>query len=202
LGGPLEEVLPDAVSPAPPMPPRPAEPRFSRRRRLLVWGGAGAGLLGSLLILYLSWQREAEDLRRMIDGAARRYGLDPDLVEAVVYTESKGDARAVSRAQAYGLMQLRIGTATEVAGRAVTAAELFEPELNLDLGCRYLRQLIDRYRGDLVLALMAYNAGPGSVARWRAAEPDPLRILKDHAYGETRRYVVRVLRRLQELQER
>jgi soluble lytic murein transglycosylase len=78
--------------------------------------------------------------------------------------------------------------------------ELFDPLVNLDLGCRYLRRMLDRY-GDVRLALMAYNAGPGRVDQWLAAEPDPARVLRHHAFGETRAYVLRILERTRELKE-
>jgi len=169
--------------------------RFSRRRRLLVWGGVAVAFLGSILILYLARRETEADLRRLVAIAARGQGLDANLVASIVHAESKGNPTAVSRAQAYGLMQLRIPTASEMAGRPVTVEELFDPALNLDLGCRYLRRMLDRFDDNLLLALMAYNAGPGSVERWLAAESDPAAILRRHAYGETRAYVRKVLRR-------
>jgi soluble lytic murein transglycosylase-like protein len=169
-------------------------PRFSRRRRLLVWGGVATAFLGSILLLHLARREREADLRRLVRIAARGQGLDANLVAGVVQAESKGNPTAVSRARAYGLMQLRIPTASEVAGRPVSVEELLDPAFNLDLGCRYLRRMLDRFDDDVLLALMAYNAGPGSVERWLAEERDPVAILRDHAYGETRAYVGRVLR--------
>ena len=169
-------------------------PRFSRRRRLLVWCGVAVAFLGSMLLLYLARREKEADLRRLVGIAARGQGLDANLVAGIVHAESKGNPTAVSRARAYGLMQLRIATASEVAGRPVTVEELFDPALNLDLGCRYLRHMLDRFDDNVLLALMAYNAGPGSVERWLSEEPDPVAILRRHAYGETRAYVRRVLR--------
>jgi soluble lytic murein transglycosylase len=90
-------------------------------------------------------------------------------------------------------MQVRVPTARDMAGRDVTVEELFDPVVNLDLGCRYLRRMRDRYGGDLRLALMAYNAGPGKVDAWLAQEPDPAQVLRNVAYGETRAYVLKVL---------
>jgi soluble lytic murein transglycosylase-like protein len=170
----------------------------SARRRAFVWSGLAFSLLGSIAILLLARRREAEELRPLIVGAALRHGLDPDLVTAVVEAESSGNTRAVSRAQAYGLMQVRIPTARDMAGRDVRVEELFDPVVNLDLGCRYLRRMLDRY-GDLRLALMAYNAGPGKVDAWRAQEPDPAKVLYRVAFGETRAYVLRILDRVSEL---
>jgi len=170
-------------------------PRFSRRRRLLIWGGVAVAFLGSVLILLLAHVEEEADLRRLVGIAARSQGLDANLVAGVVHAESRGNPTAASRAQAYGLMQLRIPTASEVAGRPVTVEELFDPAFNLNLGCRYLRRMLDRFDDDVLLALMAYNAGPGSVDRWLNEERDPVAILRHHAYGETRAYVRKVLRR-------
>ncbi|MHC4729251.1 MAG: lytic transglycosylase domain-containing protein [Planctomycetota bacterium] len=169
-------------------------PRVSRRRRLLIWGGVAVAFLGSVLILYLARREKEADLRRLVEIVARSQGLDANLVAGVVHAESRGNPTAVSRAQAYGLMQLRIATASEVAGRPVTVEELFDPAFNLDLGCRYLRRMLDRFDDDVLLALMAYNAGPGSVERWLSKERDPVAILRHHAYGETRGYVRKVLR--------
>jgi soluble lytic murein transglycosylase-like protein len=110
--------------------------------------------------------------------SARRYGLNPTLVAAVVEAESKFDPRAVSRKGARGLMQLMPATARRLGFQP---AELHDPEKNLDAGARYLRQLVDRY-GELDLALAAYNAGEGAVDRHGGVPP----------YRETVAYVRRV----------
>jgi soluble lytic murein transglycosylase len=160
---------------------------------VFVWGGLVFSLLGSVAIVVLAHKRAVEELKPLIVVAAVRHGLDPDLVAAIVEAESSGNPAAASRAQAYGLMQVRVPTARDMAGRDVTVEELFDPILNLDLGCRYLRRMLDRYGGDVRLALMAYNAGPGKVDQWLAVEPDPARALRNVAYGETRAYVLKVL---------
>ncbi len=184
-------LLPGSPGALPPAPPSPEAP--PRSRRLLIWGGLLFSLLGSIAILVIAHRRAIEELRPLIVKVAMRHRLDPDLVEAVVEAESGGNPSAVSRAQAYGLMQVRIPTARDMAGRDVTIDELFDPVTNLDLGCRYLRRMLDRYKGDVRLALMAYNAGPGKVDQWLAEEPDPARVLRHKAYGETRAYVLKVL---------
>ena len=182
------------VQPAPEAPSpgvvaaRPASPR-----RLLVWGGLAFALCGSVVVLLLSRQRAFGQLRNVIHQTADGHGLDPYLVEAVVLAESGGNPRAVSRAQAYGLMQLRIPTASQMAGRPVTAEDLFDPGLNLDLGCLYLRRMLNMFGGDERLALMAYNAGPGNVLRWMERSRDPEKIMAQHAFPETRAYVRKVL---------
>lgn len=114
-----------------------------------------------------------------VAAAAARHDLNPRLLAAVVSAESAFDPRAVSRKGARGLMQLMPATAARFG---VAARELFEPERNLEAGARYLRWLIDRYDGALHLALAAYNAGEGTVDRYRGVPP----------YRETRRYVLRI----------
>jgi len=180
--------LPGALPPAPPL--LPAQPRS---RRLLIWGGLLFSLLGSIAILVIAHQRAMEEVLDEVRRAAARHNLDADLVAAVVEAESGGNPTAVSRAHAYGLMQVRIPTARDMAGRDVTIEELFDPAKNLDLGCRYLKRMLGRYKGDVRLALMAYNAGPGKVDQWLAGEPDPARALRTKAYAETRAYVLKIL---------
>lgn len=168
-------------------------PRVPQRRRLLIWGGLAFSLLGSIAIVLLAHKRAVEELRPIIVSTAIRHRLPVNLVAAVVEAESSGNPTAASRAQAYGLMQVRVPTAKDMAGRDVTVEELFDPVVNLDLGCRYLRRMLDRYGGDVRLALMAYNAGPGKVDAWLVTDPDPAQVLRNVAYGETRAYVLKVL---------
>ena len=182
-----------------PLPPAPPFQRLSPGRRLFIWGGLAFSLLGSIAIVVIAHRRAVEELRPLIVVAANRHRLDPDLVSAIVEAESGGNPAAASRAQAYGLMQVRVPTARDMAGRDVTVEELFDPIVNLDLGCRYLRLMLDRYGGDVRLALMAYNAGPGRVDAWIATEPDPARVLYAVAYGETRAYVLKVLELVREM---
>ena len=166
----------------------------SAGRRFWIWGSLLAALIGSVAVLQFSRERALRDVVRVVKAAAMRHGIEPALAAAVVVAESSGNPRAVSPRQAYGLMQLRVPTASDVAGRPVSVEELFDPELNADLGCNYLRQLLDRYRGDERFALMAYNAGMGNVDRWRreAGTDDSGRILAEKAYGQTRAYVRKV----------
>lgn len=117
-----------------------------------------------------------------VDGAARRHGLDGRLLAAVVWTESGFRADAVSPAGAVGLAQLLPSTA------AALDVDPWRPAANLDGGARYLAEQLDTF-GRVELALAAYNAGPGRVAR-AGGIPDIV---------ETQLYVLRVLERFERL---
>ena len=142
----------------------------------------------------------------IIEAHAVNYGLEPSLVAAVVYTESKFDPRAESSAGALGLMQLLPDTAQGIADRTgggnFKTSDLYDPELNVRYGCWYLNALRDKYSDHpqaLELALAAYNAGQGNVDRWVEATPDG-RVVRIR-FRETRDYVKRV-ERMQRLYQR
>jgi soluble lytic murein transglycosylase-like protein len=118
------------------------------------------------------------DLREIAAAAARRHGLDPGLVIAVVSVESGFRPEAVSPKGAQGLMQLMPGTAASLG-----VEDAFDPAQNLDGGARHLGQLLTLYGGDVARALAAYNAGEGAVHRHGGVPP----------YRETRAYVKKVL---------
>ena len=118
------------------------------------------------------------DLHEMLARAGSEHNLDVDLLASVVKAESGGNARAVSRSGAQGLMQLMPMTA---AGLGVQ--DSFQPEQNVRGGSAYLDGLLSRYHDNLALALAAYNAGPEAVDKYRGIPP----------YAETRAYVARVI---------
>jgi soluble lytic murein transglycosylase len=123
-------------------------------------------------------------------GHAENYDLDPALVAAVIYRESRFDPDAVSESGAVGLMQLLPDTAEGIAeltgGTAFRVADLHDPEINVRYGSFYLRRLLTKYDGDLELALAAYHAGQGNVDEWLARGGDI-------EFPETRGYVDDVL---------
>ena len=119
------------------------------------------------------------DVRALAIATARRHGVDPNLVLAVVSVESAFQPDAVSHKGAQGLMQLMPATARDLG-----VTDPLDPAQNLDGGTRYLRMLIAQYGGDLGKALAAYNAGPGAVTRHGGIPP----------YRETHHYIDKVLR--------
>ena len=119
------------------------------------------------------------ELELVIRRHSYQHQLHPALIRAVIKAESNFDPRAVSRAGAVGLMQLMPQTAVRMDVR-----DLYDPEDNVAGGTKYLRQLLDRFHGNLPLALAAYNAGENIVDRYQALPP----------IDETRQYVRKVLR--------
>jgi soluble lytic murein transglycosylase len=130
-----------------------------------------------------------------VSAAADAARLDPYVVLALMRQESVFDVDAVSPAAAYGLMQLLSTTASRVAGTTVEARQLFDPTTNITLGTRYLRQLLDRYDGNLAKALAAYNGGEDAVAKWERRAPGAAtdEFVETISYRETRHYVKQVL---------
>jgi soluble lytic murein transglycosylase-like protein len=118
------------------------------------------------------------DLHEMLSEAGVEHNLDEDLLASVVKAESNGNARAVSRTGARGLMQLMPSTASGLG-----VADSFKPAENVRGGSTYLDTLLTRYHENLALALAAYNAGPAAVDKYHGIPP----------YHETRVYVARVI---------
>lgn len=125
-------------------------------------------------------------------------GIPPDLIAGVIYAESRFRPRR-SSAGAEGLMQILPSTAQFIArqsgGTAFTASDLADPAVNIRYGSWYLRYLLQRYGGNQVEALAAYNAGMANVDRWKAESAAAGRVFseEDIAFPETAAYVDRVL---------
>ncbi len=185
---------------------RAKQARAARRRRqaLLLLGLLGVVSFGALLLqpLFTSAVHDLTALPLRHEGAIRRQALekrlDPSLIAGVIYAESKF-SDSTSSAGALGLMQLLPSTAHFIAersgGTAFTTEDLSTPEINIAYGSWYLRYLLDRYEGDELLALAAYNGGMGNVDRWVAAARERGERLEVAAipFPETRAYVERVL---------
>ncbi len=132
-------------------------------------------------------RRRVARFDRYIVQAAGETGLDPDLIRAVILTESGGNPRAVSPKNAKGLMQLMDSTAAELG-----VENPLDPEQNIRGGARYLAQLLNRFQGDFQKALAAYNAGPNNVEKYRGIPP----------FKETQHYVNRVQQLYRKLKKR
>jgi soluble lytic murein transglycosylase len=163
-------------------------------KRLLALVGLVALLAGAFLYVDETsppwYERIRYPLRysEFVRVHAREHGLDPALLAAVIYQESKFQATAKSPSGAIGLMQLTPATAKGIAlrtgGHAFRTSDLYDPEINVRYGTWYLDNLFKKY-GDEQLVLAAYNAGQGNVDRWRANN-EPIQ------FAETRAYVERV----------
>ncbi len=190
--------------------------RPTRRRRPRPWyaGGAakalavlaGLGVLAAILIVAfngtvnkaldeLTLPLQHEDIIRQ---QAKEKGVDAALIAAVIDTESKFSDAAQSGAGARGLMQITPAAAKFIekqsGGTTFRMSDLSDPEINIRYGTFLLKELLERYEGDVAAALAAYNAGPGNADRWGGAGLT----VSEIPYPETRAYVELVLERQRE----
>lgn len=194
-------MTPPPQSAAPRRHPRAASPAArARGRRRLRW--ALVGLLfaaGVTALLWGSFHKAVKEIQLplrhedIIRQQARDKDLDPALIAAVIYAESRFVEGRTSSAGAEGLMQITPATAQGIAkrsgGTAFVLEDLATPQVNIAYGSYLLREHLDRFEGDVVAALAAYNAGPRKAEEWGGSS---LRV-DDIPYPETRAYVEKVL---------
>ena len=190
--------------------PRRGAGRSAARRRLGVAAGLAALLAAGGMALLLTGGGPLSDTLReitlplrhddIIRQQASEKSLDPALVAAVIYEESKFRDQT-SHAGARGLMQITPATADFIArqsgGTRFVQEDLANPQINIAYGTYYLRYLLDRYDQNEALAVAAYNAGHGNVDRWvrSAGGADAFDADEDVRFPETRAYVKNVLER-------
>ena len=129
--------------------------------------------------ILLHYDIDVNKFDEYISNSSNKHNIDPALIRAVIKAESNFNHRAVSPVGAQGLMQLMPATASQLQ-----VDDAFHPEQNIEGGVRYLSYLLKHYRGNITLALAAYNAGEGAVAKYHNQVPP---------YRETKNYVKRVL---------
>lgn len=155
-----------------------APPSTSVQRTSLSFEPVTAGSLASSLRGFTTGNAQVDGY---ITDSATRHGLDPLLIYSVMHQESSFKQRAISYKGARGLMQLMPGTAARFG-----VTNIFDPKQNIDAGSRYMKWLLNRFQGDLSLALAGYNAGEGAVDKYGWRIPP---------YAETQEYVRRISRR-------
>lgn len=154
------------------------EQRFSVNTDQRVAIGPHAQFAKALVSATANTVKDGESLVQTMEKLAAMHGVDPALVKAVAKAESNNDANAVSDAGAQGVMQLMPETAKQLG-----VSNPFNPKENIDGGIRYLKGLLEKFSGNVPLALAAYNAGPGNVESYGGIPP----------FKETQQYVAKAL---------
>ena len=148
----------------------------------------------------------SKEVEKIIEKEAKNFALDWLLIKAIVFVESSGGEKAISRKGARGMMQLMPETANQLAQELnipLNAGSLLTPEINIRLGCYYIHQLLRKFQGDLVAVLAGYNTGPFRVSQWLSEhqESSTIDIIEAKAAAQTRIFVKRVLGYYQKFQK-
>jgi len=165
---------------------------FATLLKAALGGGSTAsqGLMSQSNQGFHSPKAKAENLGsldHMIFSMAQKYGVNADLIQQVVKVESGFNSKATSSAGAMGLMQLMPGTAASYG-----VQNPYDPTENLDGGTHFLKDLLDRFEGNIPLTLAAYNAGPGAVEKYNGIPP----------YKETQAYVQKIMNGLSSIDKK
>jgi soluble lytic murein transglycosylase-like protein len=143
----------------------------------------------SSLEVSLTQLSRIRSLQRFVHAAAHAHAVPADLVNGIIWVESRFQVNARGRKGPRGLMQLMPGTAREVARTLGMRYQPYDPEFNINAGTYYFARMVDRFDGQLDLALAAYNIGPGTVANWvRDSQPLPVvsRTYVDNVFNAAR----------------
>lgn len=176
-----------APAPAPALPAAPSNGDFSALVRQALAGRTAAGAMGGPALPSAPDPNASanqpllippEQIDGLVQSNAAAWQVDPALIKAIIANESGFNANATSKTGAQGLMQLEPGTA---AGLGVRNS--YDPAQNISGGTRYIKGLLERFHGDMHLAVAAYNAGPGAVEKYGGVPP----------YAETQTYVGNVM---------
>lgn len=154
---PAQEWYADRVEPE--FPPHP--PRFEPRPRVYVDAPQPS------LRRFRGVERERIDrVQPLVHAASRAHGIPTDIINGIIWVESRFHAHARSPVRAQGLMQVMPRTGREIADELQRSYHPFDPEFNIHAGTYYFAKMVRRFDGNLRLALAAYNIGPGTVQRW------------------------------------
>lgn len=134
-----------------------------------------------------------------VEKYSKEYDIDPYMVYAIIKAESNFNENAKSASNAVGLMQIMEATAIETANKMnlnVTEKDLFDPELNINIGLKYFSNLVNKYNNNYYLAIIAYNAGIGNVDKWIAdgTIKEDASDIENVPFKETNNYVRKILR--------
>lgn len=154
-------------------------------------------IIGSIIGYHILKALYPKDYSEYVEKYSKMYDVDEDLVYAMIKEESNFDQNANSHKDAIGLMQLVQETADEVGNEiGIEDVDLTDPEINIEIGTKYISDLIKRYDGNIEFAIVAYNAGIGNVDRWlteNILEEDGSN-LEEIPFKETNMYIRKVLR--------
>ena len=164
---------------------------------LILWVICMCIIMIAILKLFVYPRRYKE----AVENAAKAYSIDPYIIYSIIKQESGFNSSAISNVGACGLMQLMPATALEIFhdmnNGKTSGLDIFDETTNINVGTKYLSKLIERYDGNMYIALAAYNAGMGHVDQWYAkpyASYDSLdKVIENIEYAETKTYVINIV---------